>query len=357
MTVRFLNHERFENIRAKVADGIEPFASAHAELLKAAEEALDAPAPSIQQNGGSPYFRQDAAYVPGQDGVKNTEANHESSRLASEFSRLSFDLAVAWKLTDEEKYADRALELIHCWCLNQNSKMFPTGRVDDHRTDGLGYGGDIVMFGSLHRSFLAMYLLDDYGGWDIRAHAATRRWVRRMVDPQRELMFYNGIPMYNNWEDARLLYLACGALFLHDLALLIEVFRRWREIIPVKMTDEGELPRETMRTKSMHYTLFALHSTTFVAEIAKACGEDLYGYEFNGKCLKKALDYAAGYLLDMEKWPFQMLQPLEAGKESAAFGTFEMAHAHWGDRRYLEVLGKWPGRPVHRGRETLLFGR
>ena len=41
----------------------------------------------------------------------------------------------------------------------------------------------------------------------------------------------------------------------------------------MKMTDEGELPRETMRTKSMHYTLFALNSTTLVAEMGAAYGK------------------------------------------------------------------------------------
>jgi hypothetical protein len=186
--------------------------------------------------------------------------------LARKLQTASMDLALAWRLTGEAKYADKALELIHEWCINQNAYMFPTGKVWDSFTPGIGYGGDIILFLSFHDFFVACYLLNDYAGWNLGARGGVKRWVRAMIEPQRPLMFYHGTDMYNNWEDARLMYLAKGALFLDDVDLLLSVFDRWGAILPKKMTAEGELPRETMRTRSMHYTLFALHSTLEVAE-------------------------------------------------------------------------------------------
>ena len=176
-----------------------------------------------------------------------------------------------------------------------------------------------------------------------------------MVEPQRKLMFFNGREMYNNWEDARLLYLASGALALGDLDLLIYVFERWRTIIPMKMTDEGELPRETMRTRSMHYTLFALNSMTRVAAMADGYGYDLYDYNINGRSLKLAVDYATRFLPNMEAWPFQMIEPLEAELGRSSLAVFEMAYGHWRDEAYLRVIDQYGGRPVVNQHASLLY--
>ena len=179
-----------------------------------------------------------------------------------------------------------------------------------------------------------------------------------MVEPQRDLMFYEGREMYNNWEDARLLYLAKAALFLDDLDLLVYTFERWRHILPMRMTDQGELPRETMRTRSMTYTLGALTHTTQLAEIARQMGEDLYDLTVNGKCLKTAVDYVAHYLLHLDQWPHKLIKPLEEefAERSPPLALFELAHTRWGDRKYLDVIDAWGGRPITQHHATLLYG-
>ncbi len=357
MSGKFLCEKRFSEIRAALNAGREPVVAAFTRLEKSAKAALEQRPLSVRDNGGSPYFRQDAVYVPGKDGVRNPESNMECGNLAGKFSAACYDLAAAYRVTGEARYADKALELIHCWCINQDTRMFATGFIQDPATPGARYAGDIIIFARFYPAFLAMYLLDDYPGWDLYCQAQVKQWVRDMVEPQRKLMFFNGYDMYNNWEDARLLYLASGALFLGDLDLLIYVFERWRNIIPVKMTDEGQLPRETGRTRSMHYTLFALGSTTLVAEMAEGYGFDLYDYTVNGRCLKKAVDYAAYYLLHMDEWPFQMIEPLEKELSQGVPALFEMAHNKWQDDAYLQVIETYGGRPVTNLHATLLFGK
>lgn len=357
MSGKFLQETRFTGIRSALDGGCTPFVDAFQRLKESADAALEQRPLSVRDNGGSPYFRQDAVYVPGQDGVRNSEANMECGNLAGKFSSACFDLAVAYRITREACYADKALELIHCWCINQDTRMFATGFIQDPATPGARYGGDIIIFARFYLAFIAMYLLDDYPGWDLYCQAQVKQWVRDMVEPQRKLMFFNGYDMCNNWEDARLLYLASGALFLGDLDLLIYVFERWRDIIPVKMTDEGQLPRDTGRTRSMHYTLFALGSTTLVAEMAEDYGYDLYDYTVNGRCLKKAVDYAAYYLLHVDEWPFQMIEPLEKELPHISLWLFEMAYKKWQDEKYLQVIESYVGRPVTNLHATLLFGK
>lgn len=357
MSGPFLSDSHLAAARTRAAKGEQPWAEAYRALVVAADRAMDQAPLSIRQNGGSPWFRQDGAYVAGRDGVRNPEANHRSSQLARQLGSKCLDLALAWRLTGENRYAEKAVGLIHTWCINRDTYMFPSGAVIDAATPGGVFGGDITIFGAFHDLFLSMHLLRDFSGWALRARAGVKRWVRAMIDAQREVMFYDGREMFNNWEDARLLYLAKGALALDDLDLLIQVFDRWRVILPIKMTDEGELPRETMRTRSMHYTLFALSSTVQVAEIARQLGENLHDLVIDGRCLKKAVDYAAHHLLHMDEWPFEMIEPLSTEHGDVRhLGLFETVHSWWGDERYLEVIAAWGGRPVTAGHATLLYG-
>ena len=358
MSGLFLRDDVLDPIRAKVDRDEEPWTSAYRRLIEAADAALEEPPLSIRDNGGSPFFRQDAAYVEGRDGVRDTAANHESGRLASLLSTRTRDLALAWRFTGQALYADKALELVHTWCVNRSTSMFPTGYVVDAWTPGGRYGGDVVLFGSMNDLFLACYLLRGYPDWDIRARAAVKRWVGQMAEPQRDLMFFEGRQMYNNWEDGRLIYLAKAALFLDDLDLLVYTFERRRHALPLSMTDGGELHRETMRTRSMTYTLKALNETAELAEIARQMGEDLYDVSVDGKCLKKAVDYAAHYLLDLDEWPHKLIKPLEEefADRGRPLAVFEMAHSRWGDRQYLDVIEAWGGRPVAQHHATLLYG-
>jgi hypothetical protein len=358
MTPRgWLNEELFDRVRQRLAAGDGMTTAAHAALLTRADAALEAPAASVRDNGGSPHFRQDAVYVPGRDGVINDEADRRSGHVLNRFSADALDLATAYRIGGDARYLVKALELIHAWCINENTYMVPDGFVFDPATPGAQHGGDIIFFHAFYRAFQAMALLRDDPGWALSAHAAVLRWVRAMAEPQRRRMFFRGREMTNNWEDARLLHLAFAASALGDLDVLLEVFDRWKAILPLKMTDEGELPRETMRTRSMHYTLFALHSTTLVAELAAGYGCNLYDHTVNGRGLRRAIDYATGYLLNLPSWPFQNLQPLDSAQlRDGLLATFELAHAHWGDPRYLRVIEAWGGRPVTDSHATLLHG-
>jgi hypothetical protein len=353
----YLSDAHMQSLRQHIAAGEEPWKSAFAEMEAEAGAAMEQLPLSVRDDSGSPYYRADAGYVAGQDGVRDQGSNRNSHERAVALSQACMSLALRWRLGDDSRHADKALDLIHAWCINQSTRMLPTGRVFDSATPGNRYGGDVGVFGGFGDLFLAAYLLRDYPGWDLLAHAAVKRWVREMIEPQRSVMFYNGREMCNNWESARLCYLAKGALLLDDLDLLAEVFERWRHILPLKMTDEGELPAETERTRSMNYTLFDLRSMLDLAEIGRALNQELYDYEVNGKGIRKAVDYAAHYLLHIDQWPHKMIKPVSEEPLERHMAAFELAYRQWGDLRYLEIIAAYGGRPVTSCFGTLLFGR
>lgn len=350
----YLNPDYFRQIRGRI-DAKEPTICEawndvrnEADSLGMVEDPI-----RIGDNGGYRDFRSDVTYV--KDGVIHPEANHESVHLLNKVSQRTLNLALAYQVSGDAKYADRALVWIHRWCIDQDSYMFPDGIVVGPFTPGLRPGGDVGIFLRGADLFLACYLLDSYPGWGLAQRAAVKRWVVSMIKPHRELMFYNGYAMYNNWEDARLCYLIKAALFLHDVELMIGVFRRWKETIPLKMTTEGELPRETERTRSMTYTLAALGHTIEIAEIARQCGEPMHDFEAEGKCLKTAVDYATHYLLNIKDWPFELIKPIEQEIKGKPGCLFYLARRLWGETSYQQVLDRWWPESKSRGEAALLF--
>lgn len=351
----YLNAPYFSAIRARLDAGDPALTEAWKDVRHEADTVSMVSDPvRLPDNGGYREFRTDVTYA--KDGVIHPDANHESVKLLNQVSQTTLNLALAYRMTGEAQYAERALVWIHRWCIDQDSYMFPHGIVVGPFTPGLRPGGDVGIFLRGADLFLACYLLDSYVGWGLPQRAAVKRWVRSMLAPHHHLMFYNGYPMYNNWEDARLCYLLKGALFLHDVDIMVEVFRRWKETIPLKMTIEGQLPRETERTRSMTYTLAALNHTIEIAEIARQCGEALYDFEAEGKSMKKAIDYCAHYLLHIEDWPFELIKPIEQELKGRPRALFFLAHRYWGDAQYQQVLDRWWPETKNQGEAALLFG-
>jgi hypothetical protein len=352
-----LNNQELAALKQKLEKREEPWWSAYQKVLAEADRALGQEPLSIIRVSNSRYFKQDSVYIPGKDGEKNPASNMRAGEMVQTISRCGLVLGAAYQLTGKKEYADKALQLVHAWCIDKATYMVPDGMVAEGVTPGLAPGGEVVMFLFFAPFFAACVQLNNYPGWDPAPKKAVGKWVRAMLEPNLDTMFHNGHQMYNNWEDARLRYLACGAVFLNDTQLLNMVFDRWQEIIPQKMTDEGQLPRETERTRSMSYTLSALSEALEVAEIARHYGRDLYNYTANGKSIKKALDYATGYLLNIGKWPFPMLKPIEEEFGEKGAILFELAYAHWRQPEYLAVLEKYGSRSGTGALAALLHAR
>ncbi|WP_204332932.1 alginate lyase family protein, partial [Klebsiella pneumoniae] len=72
-----------------------------------------------------------------------------------------------------------------------------------------------------------------------------------------------------------------------------EAFSRKR--ISPQITPEGKLPLELARTRSLHYSIYALLAAYDVAEMGKCVGVDVWNYADGGRSLKGATDFLKPY--------------------------------------------------------------
>lgn len=65
--------------------------------------------------------------------------------------------------------------------------------------------------------------------------------------------------------------------------------------LDASMTEEGILPLEKKRANGFGYSTYTLNAWCLTAEVAKRRGEDLYGMTVNGKGIRLAMDFHAGF--------------------------------------------------------------
>jgi len=87
-----------------------------------------------------------------------------------------------------------------------------------------------------------------------------------------------------------------------------DVARRIVAAFPAKrlarqVDPSGALPKELTRTRSFHYSLYALDAAYTLADSAACLGIDLYGAQEKGRSLRKATDYVAAYRGRAADWP------------------------------------------------------
>ena len=328
-----------------------PYAAAARDLRRRADKALALQPRSVTSVGRAPesgdphdYFTA-PPYQHGdehRDGVVNAEADRADYEAADVLADAVRDLALAYAVTGEARYAGKALDLIRFWALDPETRMNPRYTTDQ---------SFIELSVTMPALFYGASVLWDAPGWTSEERAAFEGWVRAFMASAETWS------RENNFENWRLVALASAAALVQDADVLDRAFNRWQALLDEQVATDGSLPRELRRTGSLSYSTYALGAMVQVAEIARHHGVDLYGYVSpGGRSLAQALDFHAPYVLDPARWP----HPQDESYEGENAALYEVAYAATGDPLYLEVV-RHCGRPLTEGRTmgpvTLTHGR
>jgi hypothetical protein len=205
------------------------------------------------------------------------------------------------------RYARKAAELLRVWFLASVTRMNPNanfgqsvpgvtpgraeGVLDTQRllrvVEGIGLLGPSGAITPEEQQGLQQWF-GDYAAW-----MATSPIGRA----ERAAANNHGL-----WFDYQL---AAYALFarLDDAARTIGAQNTRR--IAAQIEPDGRLPGELERTRSFHYSAFALQAEANLANLGRCVGLDLWRFRTaDGRSLKGAMDFMAGYLSPARKWPY-----------------------------------------------------
>lgn len=253
-------------------------------------------------NPKGPYVRRDGEVNP----RRNTAAFDRTAlgRMVSDAETL----ALAYFYTDDARYADKAASVVRAWFLDPATRMNPNmnyaqavpGR-ENGRAEGVldtsGFMGVIDAVG----------LIAPSGALSKAEGAALEDWFARYVDWMQTSANGKGERAAKNnhgiWYDAQLTHFALFARRPDVAERTVAAFPKTR--IAAQFAPTGALPAELARTRSFHYSIYALDPAYDVADLATCLGRDLWNYaDAKGRSLRKATDFLAPYRGQRERWTY-----------------------------------------------------
>lgn len=266
----------------------------------------------------APYWWPDpsnpsGAYVR-RDGEMNPRRNTKSFDRTA-LGRMSGDtatLGLAYYYSDDPRYAAKAAALIRTWFLDPATRMNPNmnfAQAVPGRENGRAEG---VLDTSAFMDVIdTVGLIAPSGALKAGEVAALERWFGDYVDWMRTSANGKGERAAANnhgiWYDAQLIDFALFARKPEVAASTLAAFPKVR--IAAQFEPNGALLKEIARTRSFHYSLYALEPAYDVAMLGQCFGKDLWRYrDAKGRGLESATRFVASYRGRPEAWPHKELE-------------------------------------------------
>ena len=346
--------EKVAAIRAKVEAGEQPWKRAFDEMRADAAVALDASPRSVTDNGAPAgednpnKYGSDAPYQE-KDGVYSEDINRADYQAGLDMKDWIRDAALAYRFTGEDRFARKAIDLLHVWFVDEETRMYPSVINYGPHTDGLKGQNSIEHYIIIPAMVYGAALVDDHPYWEEKSGGSDpiRSWLSQF---QKTLASgaHGGVEsdeIHKWWVTTRLLV----AGYLDDMRSFEQACQDWRTTVLQDFVERGTFENERPRTRGLFYSLSAMNALTIGAEIARHHDVDLYSFTKSGmqqSVIEKSHRYHAKFMLDPDEWPWKERKGLGDGERMYGTVSYELTYSRQQVDSYWEVI-KSTGRPVY----------
>lgn len=290
----------------------------------------------------APYFWYDSTKPNGlpymrKDGVRNPEINkitdHHTLDMVNESTRV---LSLAWFLTGNEKYAEKAAEIIRVCFLDEATKMNPNldyGQGIPGINTGRGIG--IIETRSLMYIADAAALLAGSRAWTNADQLALKNWYAKYLDWM--LTSKNGKEEHaakNNhgtWYYAQVIDFS---LVSDNRKKALELANESKKRLDSQLTRDGKQPLELERTNALGYSTMNIDGWFTVARLAENTGTDLWNYKGStGAGFSEALNWLLPFATGEKKFEYQQINKYN---KADLYPLLVQASQKYKDASYLE---------------------
>ena len=304
--------------------------------------------PDPKKPDGLPYIRRDGETNP------DSQSPEKSDRPRIE--RIGIDtetLGLAYYLTGEKKYADKAAELLRVWFLDPETRMNPNLNFAQGRPGHMDGSKSGVLDGRMMtRALEGSLLIAESNSLTEAEREELVAWAGEYFDwlmtgklAVQEAATKNN---HGSYFDAQAIYFA---LYSGNKDAAAEIARQVVEKrIVSQIRPDGSMPEELERTRPMFYSMYNLHAMLLLARLAEHVDVDVW----NGgdSRLRAGLDYLAPYSDPSVPWP---TPTIKEGERIVMFPILLMAGRGYPDGNYLEKLDDLPLSQRESRRENLAF--
>ncbi len=229
--------------------------------------------PDPAKPDGLPYIQRDGQTNPG---------NFVEHRMAMRNLRDAVAaLGAAYKITGDDRYAAKAVELLRAFFLDPKTRMNPHLKYAQ-AIPGVSPGRGTGIIDTLHLAEIppAIEAMQNSPAFPAEVLAGLKQWFRDYA--QWMTSSKNGRDegaAKNNHSVAYFLQLAAFARLIGDEAKLAECRRQFKDVfLPNQMAADGSFPSELRRTKPYGYSIFQLDNMAALCQVLSSEGEDLWSF-------------------------------------------------------------------------------
>ncbi|MBR1574871.1 MAG: alginate lyase family protein [Bacteroidales bacterium] len=287
------------------------------------------------KNPDGPYIRRDGETNP------DNFVAHRHAMIR--FSQIVGNLASAFLLTGEQRYADAVQAHVRAWFIDPDTRMNPN-LLYAQAIHGVTPGRGIGIIDTIHLIEVAQSLirLQEAGALPAEILDGARQWfadyLQWLKTHPNSTQEMNAT---NNHGTCWAFQAAAFAKFVGDRTLMDFCADRFKSVFLVRqMADDGSFPRELQRTKPYGYSIFNLDAMAGLCQILSTPEDNLWDYTTpEGHNMRKALDFLLPYIQDKSTWPYG--EDVMYWEEwPVAQPAFLFGWAHFGDAAYYRA---WQG--------------
>jgi hypothetical protein len=272
---------------------------------------------------GVPYIRK--------DGKSNPEIEKLDRYPLSDFATSVESLALAYYLTGNEKYAEKAVANLKIWFINKDTKMNPNmnfGQTIPGINNGLGRGEGILDTYSFFEMLDAVEILKKSKAFTIEDQLAIEDWFKTYVNwLQTAPVAAEEQAAKNNHGTAYDVQLVRYAIFTRNNQLAKKIANNFAENrLFTQIETDGSQPLELARTTGLGYSTFNLTHFLDMAQMAKTLNIDLLNKESqDGRSILKAVDYLVRFVnKPQSSFPYQQIKDWEGVQEKLRWQLYRV---------------------------------
>ena len=251
-------------------------------------------------------------------------------------------LSKAYYFSGDEKFAEKAVELMKVWFVDEATRMNPNlefGQGIPGITEGRGIG--IIETAQIGKIADISNLLSASTHWNgdmemtIKSWAADYlHWLQTSEKGKKESIHPNN---HGTWYDVQSIALA---LFTNQDSLAMTMVERAKELRFEKhLKSDGSQPEELARTKSFNYSVMNLRGLFLLAYLAEKVDVDLWNYKnAEGATLENGLRFLIPVALGKQDWEYEQISPIDP--DPMKFHVFLATKRY--NPQYLEIADKLP---------------
>ncbi|MDH6534647.1 glycosyl hydrolase family 88 [Parabacteroides sp. 52] len=312
------------------------YSLAYEQLLNDAGKELNKPALSVMMKEKTPasgdkhdYMSQARYYWPDptkQDGlpyiVRDGESNPELEKLdrvrLGQMANSVTTLALAWYFSGEEKYAQKATELIRVWFFHKDTRMNPNlnyAQMIPGHNEGKGRCYGVIDTYSFVEMLDAVQLLEKSKSFTTKDSKQLKEWFGKLLNwiltseqGQEESR------QKNNHSVAHDAQAIAFALYAGNKAVAERIINEFPEKRIFKQIEpDGKQPYELRRTLAFGYSEYNVSHMIDIFLMAQKIGISLdNATSADGRNFYKALDFLVPYLgKEVSAWPYQQISEWE----------------------------------------------